>query len=631
MSSKRIAPVAVDFETYGIESRPAFPPEPVGVAIKWPGRSSRYYAWAHKTGNTDSREDSLEALREAWHNPDGLLFHNARFDIEVAVMRCGMPMPRWDSVHDTELLVFLDNPNARFTGLKPSSAALLGWAPEEQDAVLDWLLEHQPVRGIKVGKSKASKHPAVKYYPWVPPEILGPYACGDVERTEALFALLYPRVTEDERGTRAYDRERRLMPIMLEIERHGLRVDVELLEHDVEVYRRYVTRIDLFFQQRYGCNPGSSRQLVAALSKAGVLDVHLLPKTTTGAPSAARDFIEQAVTDKDILAVLRCRGYMAKCLSTYLEPWAIMARKTAQCEGGRIYSQWFQVRSSRNNGAEAGARTGRLSSSPNFQNFAKKPAIPEVSSELAHLIPDDFPAPRAYIVPDEGCVFVDRDYSQQEPRILAHFEGWALLESYRTNPRQDFHTMARDSLAARGADYPRSVVKGINLGIIYGMGIAKLAALTGLSEEEARQARYAVLGMYPGLREMMESMRRRAKSGKPFWTWGGRKYYCEPPSGNMTFEYKMVNTLIQGSGADCTKEAVVRFYESPERRPDWRVVLLVHDQITVCAPAGEVKAAMECLRSAMESVEFDVKMVTDGRVGTTNWNTWEKYDDKEDK
>ena len=92
------------------------------------------------------------------------------------------------------------------------------------------------------------------------------------------------------------------------------------------------------------------------------------------------------------------------------------------------------------------------------------------------------------------------------------------------------------------------------------------------------------------------------------------------------FDYKMVNTLIQGSAADCTKEAIIRFHAA--KQPGWRILLNVHDQITVSVPPEDMEEAMEVLRTAMESIEFDVEMLSEGSVSTTNWAELVKYDEK---
>ena len=129
-------------------------------------------------------------------------------------------------------------------------------------------------------------------------------------------------------------------------------------------------------------------------------------------------------------------------------------------------------------------------------------------------------------------------------------------------------------------------------------------------------------------------MKRRADNNEPIRTWGGREYYCEPPKlvdGRIRkFDYKLVNVLIQGSAADCTKEAIIRFDAKKRElgKPQWKILLNVHDQITASVPKTERDSAMEVLRQCMESIEFDVPMLSEGSVSTTNWDELKDYDKK---
>ena len=130
---------------------------------------------------------------------------------------------------------------------------------------------------------------------------------------------------------------------------------------------------------------------------------------------------------------------------------------------------------------------------------------------------------------------------------------------------------------------------------------------------------------------MYNDMRARSKANLPIRTWGGREYYCEPPmiiNGRVTtFDYKMVNVLVQGSSADCTKEAVIRFHAT-RRSPKWRILLQVHDEIVLSAPKAEFPEAMETLRLAMESVKLDVPMLSEGSYSAFNWSQMKDYDKK---
>jgi DNA-directed DNA polymerase len=627
-----LKPTTIDFETMGIEGRPNYPPIPVGVSIKKWGRPSKYYAFGHRCENNCSWGEVKDLLEEAYENLDGILFQNAKFDLDVAEVHLGIKIPEWQRVHDTMLLLFLDDPNQLELSLKPAAKRLLGWEPEEQDAIADWLIKNPPAKGVKV--SKGGKYPFGAYIAYAPGGLVGKYANGDVDRTEAIFKLLYPRIVE--RGMlNAYNRERQLLPILLEMERQGLPVDLPRLREDLAMYKETQATVDQWVRDRLGAdeelNLDSGEQLFNAMLIADVVDRDKALLTPTGKYQTNKDALLLAVTDETLLAMLQYRSQLKTCVSTFMEPW----HQVAEQSGGLIYTTWNQVKAPRGAGNAIGTRTGRLSSTPNFQNIPKSfkshfktkdtPDKPAAPIELPAL-----PKIRSYVVAFPGEVLVDRDFSQQEVRILAHYDGGVLLEIYQSNPWVDFHTSTQETLADRGKVYERKFVKTVNFGLIYGMGNGALAASLGITVEEAAKIKKDILTLYPGIKELYKDMKACAKTHTPIHTWGGREYYCEEPKmvngAYREFDYKMVNTLIQGSAADCTKEAIIRFHAA--KRPSWRILLNVHDQITVSVPPEDMEEAMEVLRTAMESIEFDVEMLSEGSVSTTNWAELIKYDEK---
>ena len=123
MNVADLQPVTIDFETEAIEPRTDYPPKPVGVAIKYPGQPARYFAFGHTTLNNAKPEEARHELAHAWAYPGGLLFHNAKFDVDVAETHMGMPRLPWTSYHDTMFLLFLENPHAPSFGLWPAPSA----------------------------------------------------------------------------------------------------------------------------------------------------------------------------------------------------------------------------------------------------------------------------------------------------------------------------------------------------------------------------------------------------------------------------------------------------------------------------------------------------------------------------
>lgn len=635
---KTPSPITVDFETFGIEGRPLYPPVPVGVSIKQKGKKPRYYAWGHITGNNCTWSEARKALQQAWKHPDGVLFHHGKFDVDVAEVHMELPLPKWDRIHDTLYMVFLDDPNQTELGLKPSAERLLDLPPEEQDAVAEWLVTNQPVPGVKIGKGKQSKEPAGKYIAFAPGEVVGKYADGDVIRTEKLFHLLYSSLAEREM-LGAYDRERELMLILLDMERQGIRLDLERLRDDVAKYDQTMVELNAWVAKRLKVtdpefNLDSGLQLTKAIFDAGKADETNWELTPTGQYRANKDAIATGCMDRQLSAVLQYRARLKTCLNTFMHNWLAVA----ELSGGFIYTTWNQIKSA-GSGGNVGTRTGRLSSTPNFQNIpkqfdpifkdAKHPKLPACPFKKG--LPP-LPLVRSYIIPyEDGDVLIDRDYSQQEPRILGHFEGGALMEQYQNDPWIDFHDNAKDRLEEiMNRPFERKPVKNINLGLIYGQGIGTLAEKNQATVEETKELKRQILGMYPGLDDMNKDMKQRARLGIPIRTWGGREYYCEEPKvvqGRLrTFDYKMVNTLIQGSAGDCTKEAMIRYYKA--KPPHHRLLLQVHDQLTASVPRREVKTGMELLREKMESVEFDVQILSEGSTSDTNWAELKDYDKK---
>lgn len=639
---KQPKPTTVDFETHGIEGRPFYPPVPVGVSIKPYGKPARYYAWGHPTGNDSTWGEARAALQQAYACPDGVLFQNGKFDVDVADVHMGLPVPEWHRIHDTMFLLFLDDPHQKELGLKPAGDRLLGMPADEQDAVRDWLLANQPVPGVKMSKSKSSDHYFGRYIAYAPGDLVAKYADGDVIRTEKIFDLLWKK-TRDRGMLAAYDRERRLMPILLDMERTGLRVDLPRLREDVAKYTHCLHDVNNWILKKIkapgGTNLDSGDEVMAAMLAAGVVDEDLCHRTATGKISTAKDSLVAGVKDKQLLGMMRYRAALKTTLGTFIGPWLRMA----EASGGLIHTTWNQVKQP-HGAAAAGTRTGRLSATW-FMNMPKEfnPifAHEAASKEAAKKLPKcplpglpSLPMCRSYIVPFEGHCFVDRDYSQQEPRILGHFDGGEILDQYLENPWIDFHDNAQAELAKAGKHYDRRPVKNTNLGLIYGMGVGTLAEKNDMTVEESSELKKAILQLYPGLKALYTEMKRRSKAEEPIRTWGGREYYCEEPKlamGRMMhFDYKMVNVLIQGSAADCTKEAVIRFDDARRRlgKTEWKLVLQVHDQLTVSVPLVDLHEAMEVLRQCMEGIEFDVPMLSEGAVSTTNWNDLEDYDKK---
>ncbi len=606
--------IFLDFETEEIKDKPDYPPKPVGVSVLWNGKN-RYYAWGHPSGNNCTIAAGNTIVSRAWASGEPIVMHNAAFDIAVAMKAFNLPMLSWQRIHDTMFLLFLTDPHCRDLGLKPAAERLLGLPPNERDEVRDWLV----MNGVCREKDKKWG----RFISLAPGDLVGKYAKGDTLRTAKLFHKLYPEVKN--RGMLdAYARERKILPILMQNERDGMRLDCDRLQKDLERYTAAKERADRFLRKKLGdINLDSDAELADALEYAGVVTQWKL--TATGRRSTSKKSLTPDMfSDQKIAQALGYRNRLATCIGTFMEPWL------RRSFNGRLCTTWNQVRNAES-GGNAGTRTGRPSTrDPNFLNIPK--TFTDKNDGYVHpvwLKVPELPLMRVYILPDEGGVFLHRDFNQQELRILGHFEDGGLMEAYNETPEMDIHTFVGTEIASIvGHEVPRRAVKILNFGMLYGMGLGKLAIDIGTSVDEARGLRNAQMAAIPGLKGISQSIKATVRRGEPIRTWGGREYYVEPPkvvNGQLRdFTYKLMNYLIQGSAADFTKEALIRYDQA---KVNGRFLVTVYDEINISAPTRHYKEEMEILRTAMEDVPgLDVPMLSDGKYGPS-WGTLEKYDE----
>jgi DNA polymerase I-like protein with 3'-5' exonuclease and polymerase domains len=617
----------VDFETEKIAPRPAYPPEPVGVAIKRGAGEPVYLAWGHPSGNNTTREEAVGALRKVWDDPRAkILMHNAPFDLAVAYERLHLPVLPWHRVHDTMFLLFLHDPHSKSLGLKPASEDLLGWAADEQDELHDWVWNNRAALiaeyGGKITRAKTGENSPGAWISKAPGELVGRYAMGDVARTKALFDYLYPRICRAGMEA-AYDRERRLMPLLMENERMGLRVDMGLLEHDVAQYGRALESVEdsmRAYLQSPGLSFDNDRDVASVFEARGVVreGQWILTEKSQELSVSKVNLPPESFVDPLLASAFGYRNRLVTCLRMFMHPWL----EQASVNNGYIHTSWNQVRGSR-----GGARTGRPSMTrPNLLNVSKSfTGRSDGYEHPAQLDLPELPSVRKYVLPDPGHLFLHRDFKQQEVRIFAHFESGDLAQAYKQDPALNPHKwLAGEIERTTGNQLEHTRVKNVTFARLYGGGAgavqmqARCASLT-----EARQIIAFHDQALPGRKILSDEIQRIVRRGEPIRTWGGRLYHVEPPSVDkdtgrkQSWEYKMINYLIQGSAADATKEALCRWYYGGMggHTPSARFLLTVYDEINISAPRESASAHMEYLRQVMEGLEMGVPMLSDGKMG----------------
>lgn len=566
---------ALDFETRAIGPWPNDAPEPVGVAILIEGRKPEYLAWDHPSGSNSTIECARERLKDLYSRFE-IVAHNAAFDLEVALRRLGLEYP--ERFHDSQLLAFLADPSAKSLGLKETSDRVLGIAPAERDELREWILENV---------SEAARKPSTwaSYIAQAPANVVAPYARGDVTRTLALFNHLHPQIIKDGMGA-AYLRELAQIPILAKMTRVGIPIARNRLTTAIAGWEAGLDEVERAIRIELGSpalNLNSGPRLAAALQAAS--KVTKFRRTEKGNRSVSREALAATIADEKLRNLFTQRIRLNTNLR-FAHPLLELSRAD-----GRIHCGWNSVPHE-----QGGARTGRTTSThPNLQGA---PA-----------------SMRQFIVPEPGAVLLQRDYSQQELRVLAHYENDTIKEAYLADPRTDFHSLV-GARASRilGRELPRRDVKIVVFATLYGAGNARLASQLGCPFEEARVIHNAVFEAAPGV----DSTKRRMEQVQRFETWGGRKYVADRDAA-----YKNLNYLIQGSAADVTKMATVR---AAAGELDLR--LTIHDAfVSMTEPGVKLKRDMAALRDAMNGVEFPIPLLSDGAWSERSMGAMREYRD----
>ena len=267
---------------------------------------------------------------------------------------------------------------------------------------------------------------------------------------------------------------------------------------------------------------------------------------------------------------------------------------------------------------QAVAATGRLSSSePNLQNI---PIRTELGREI-----------RAAFVAEPGNVLISADYSQIELRVLAHLSGdEALIDAFRRG--DDIHDQT--ALKVFGADSGldrhemRRRAKIVNYALLYGKTAFTLAKDIGVTQQAAQAFIDAYFAGFPGVRRFIDTLLEEARrTGVVQTLFGRQRPVPELTSRNgqvrAASERVAVNLPIQGTAADILKRAMIALHAALEQRRTVggraRMILTVHDELVIEAPAGEAEELTVVVRQAMEgAASLAVPLTVDVGIGS-NW------------
>jgi DNA polymerase-1 len=313
------------------------------------------------------------------------------------------------------------------------------------------------------------------------------------------------------------------------------------------------------------------------------------PRTSKGNPSFTGDFLDTC--DTPTARLINKVRHHEKRASTYFLNFLYYMD-----EAGYIHPSMNQ----------AGTTTGRFSySSPNLQNVPKEDD--EKDATCPSLV-------RRSFVPPEGFRILAIDYSQQEYRLMLDYAGEDRIIR-QVLQGADIHQLTADLLHVS-----RKRAKTLNFMTLYGGGIQKLAKSLDVNVSTAREIRDAYFAKLPKVAQFIRQVAKRGEDRGYIFNRFGRRFWCA----DYSHSYKLPNHLIQGTGADVIKHAMVRVHELLKGRKT-RMVLQVHDELIFYLAHGEEHLVPE-IRSIMESVyqPFNgMKLTTSAQVSNLSWAHWD--------
>ncbi len=589
---------ALDLETTSLDPRQA---EIVGLSFSFRDHEAYYLPVGHVLGSAPSNGTLFDSMAVTALAPDQLpgtavlerlrplletpalrkVGQNIKFDLQVLATNGIHLAGVW---FDTMLASYVLNPARQGHGLDALSLEHLGHK----------MISYSEVTGS--GKDQ-------KNFSQVAIAEASRYACEDADATWLLRRKFEPLLTEKSLDTLFHDLEMPLVPILGEMENHGVLLDVQILSAMSADFSVRLKELEGRISQLAGgpFNLNSPKQMGEVLFERMGLQSGKKNKGKTGWSTDNEVLTTLAEEHEIARLILDYRG-LAKLKSTYSDALPRLVNPRT----GRVHTSYNQTVTS----------TGRLSSSdPNLQN------IP-IRSDEGRLIRHAFIAP-----PDH--VILAADYSQIELRVLAHLSGDQVFCHAFAND-EDIHT--RTAAEVFGL-FPEMVTpemrrqaKTINFGIIYGQGAFSLAKQLGIARKTAEEFIDAYKQRHSGAIAFLDACIRQAEENGFVTTLLGRRLPIADitsSNGNVRAfaQRNAINYPIQGSAADIIKAAMIRVDRRIRAEQlKSRLIMQVHDELVFEVPQEEL-LRMELLveQEMSRAVPLKVPLKVDISHGA-NWS-----------
>jgi len=559
-----------DTETTGLDALQA---ELVGISFSTKAFEGYYIPVSADQAEAQKTVDIFKGLLE--NENIKKIGQNLKYDI-LLLSRYGVDVK--GEFFDTMLAHYLIDPDTR----------------HNMDYLSETYLNYTPVSITELIGTKGKNQGNMRD---VDVELVKEYASEDADITLQLKNKLAPLLEETSTLDLAQKVEFPLLKVLAEVERNGVKIDVDTLhqfsteiERDVKVLEQQIT-----------FNIASPKQLGEVLFDKLQLDPKA-KKTKTGQYKTGEDVLLALANKSDIVQDILDFRQLQKLKSTYVDALPNLINPNT----GLIHTSYNQ----------AVAATGRLSSTnPNLQN------IP-IRTERGRGVR------KAFISRNDNWTLLSADYSQIELRIMAELsQDVNMLEAFKQG--LDIHkaTAARVysvSLDEVNSDMRRNA-KAVNFGIIYGQSAFGLSQNLGISRKEAAEIIDQYFTQYTGIRKYMGEVIEFAKeNGYVETILKRRRYLRDINSANMTVrgfaERNAINAPIQGSAADLIKIAMINIQKDiAEKGLEGKMIMQVHDELVFDVPNHEIDEFKAIIENRMKNaIEMQVPIEIEIGEGK-NW------------
>jgi DNA polymerase-1 len=549
--------------------------ELAGLSFAIDGGQAWYVPVGHASGRQLPLTEVMAAVRPLF-TAEGLKrsAHNANYDLTLLSNYGVDPYQVVD--HDTMIAAHLLGNNR--LGLKPLALSILGREMTEITELIGKGARQKTFNEVEIADG-------------------APYAAADADCTLRLRRHFDPPLVAQGLVDLFTDVELPLVPVLVEMQRSGVRLDAGILHEMSRDLHQQLEQIqtELFDSIGHGININSPKQLSDLLF--GELGLPKSRRTRSGYSTDANALEALKGLHPVVDKILDYRQ-VSKLKSTYVDALPEMVNPGT----GRIHTSYHQT----------GSATGRVSSSdPNLQN------IP-VRTELGRQV-------RRAFVADSGCRLLSADYSQIELRVLAHMsQDPSLLDAFRKG--EDIHAATASQMfnvPINDVDAEqRRIAKVLNFGVIYGLGPHGISQQTGFSREEGRHFIDTYLSRYPGISGYLESVKERTRNVMYAETLLGRRRYLPDiqstnHNSRAAAERMAINMPIQGTAADIMKIAMInvraRMVNDQMRSS---MILQVHDELVFEVPDDEMDLMTQLVMDEMPAaMDLDVTLKVDVKSG----------------